>query len=129
MSPAKDPKFFKFKELYFELKQEYGKELSIEKYIEILTKYKKLASCVLFMGGEWHLEKLMKFFEIAQKMNFNTCLYTGEVDVENSLKSKLTWLKTGYWNESLGGLDSKYTNQKFTEVKSNKTLNHLFLNN
>lgn len=110
-------------------KKENGKELSIEKYLEILKKYKGFASCVLFMGGEWHLNELIQYLKTAKSMGFKTCLYTGESKVENKLASELTWLKTGGWVQNLGGLGAEFTNQKFIEVKTNKILNHLFLNN
>jgi len=110
-------------------KKENGKELSIEKYFEILNKYKGFASCVLFMGGEWYLHELIQNLKTAKKMGFKTCLYTGKIKVEKKLVSELTWLKTGPWIQNLGGLDSISTNQKFIEVKTNKILNHLFLNN
>jgi anaerobic ribonucleoside-triphosphate reductase activating protein len=94
-----------------------------------LLKYKGLGSCVLFMGGEWHKNELISFLKIAKEENYKTCLYTGETNISNEIKKQLTWLKTGKWNANLGGLNSKSTNQKFIEVKTNKILNHLFLKN
>lgn len=110
-------------------KKANGKVLSIEKYLEILTKYKGFASCVLFMGGEWYSEELIQNLQTAKLMGFKTCLYTGESKIEEKIVSELTWLKTGSWNKNLGGLDSENTNQKYIEVKTNKMLNHLFKNN
>lgn len=110
-------------------KEENGKELTINKYLEILDKYKGFASCVLFMGGEWFSHDLIKYLKIAKKMGFKTCLYTGEAKVEQKLLSELTWIKTEPWIQNLGGLDSKFTNQKFIDIKTNKILNQLFLNN
>lgn len=96
-------------------------------YHSKLKTYKDLASCVLFMGGEWHIKELIHFLKIAQSEGYKTCLYTGETDVPSKIKDRLTWLKTGPWLAELGGLDSKKTNQKFIEVKTNTNLNHLFL--
>ena len=106
-----------------------GKPLTPELFEEIVLKYKRLASCILFMGGEWHEKELVQFFQIAKSNNYKTCLYTGEESVSKELKSELTWLKTGKWQQQLGGLDSLDTNQKFIEIKSNKMFNHLFLKN
>lgn len=103
-----------------------GSKLTKEKYCELLQQYKNLASCVLFMGGEWYKEELIELLKLAKEQQFKTCLYTGEKQVEKEILNELTWIKTGKWIESLGGLSSKKTNQKFIEIKTNTTLNHLF---
>jgi anaerobic ribonucleoside-triphosphate reductase activating protein len=81
------------------------------------------------MGGEWHPEQLSNFLQIAKDQNFKTCLYTGEEKIPETILKNLTWIKTGRWISKLGGLGSKTTNQRFTEVKTNRTLNHLFIQN
>lgn len=106
-----------------------GEELTKDKYEEVLKKYLGLASCVLFMGGEWCQNELVDNLQLAQKMGYSTCLYTGLDEVDSKITSNLTWLKTGPWNFKLGGLDTENTNQKYTEVKTNKNLNHLFIKN
>lgn len=108
-------------------KEGTGKLLSETNYIQVLKKYKNYATCVLFMGGEWHEKKLELFLQLAKKENYKTCLYTGKNNVSSALKSELTWLKTGKWIEKLGGLESATTNQKFIELETNKKLNHLFI--
>lgn len=108
-------------------KEKYGEKLTQNIYLDILDRYKGLATCVLFMGGEWHTQKLSKYLNIAQKLGYKTCLYTGETSVSKCILDELTWIKTGRWDSDLGGLDSAKTNQKFIEVASNTPLNHLFL--
>ena len=110
-------------------KPKNGKPLTPLIYKEILTKYKHLASCVLFMGGEWHENELIAFLKIAREFNYKTCLYSGETSISNQLLEQLTWVKTGPWVEALGGLEMKSTNQIYREVKTNKILNHLFQKN
>ncbi len=110
-------------------KEENGQLLTESYYNKLLEQYKDLASCVLFMGGEWHENELTTFLQSAKQNNYKTCLYTGENHVSNQLLSQLTFLKTGKWDEDLGGLDSNKTNQQFIEVKTNKILNHLFIKN
>ncbi|MDV7188153.1 anaerobic ribonucleoside-triphosphate reductase activating protein [Lutibacter sp. TH_r2] len=106
-----------------------GKLLSEELYRKTLKKYKNLATCILFMGGEWHEKELINYLKIAQSQNFTTCLYSGELSISNSITQHLTWIKTGPWIEELGGLDSPKTNQQFREVKTNQLLNQLFKKN
>lgn len=107
-------------------KKENGKKLTLKTFTKILDTYKNLASCVLFMGGDWYEKELINFLKIAKSNNYKTCLYTGEEKVSTAILNELTWIKTGPWIEELGGLDVEITNQKFIEVKTNKILNHLF---
>ena len=107
-------------------KEENGTFLAIDNYKAMLEKYKDYATCVLFMGGEWHANELVSFLKIARNKNYKTCLYTGEEYVSKEISNELTWLKTGKWQAELGGLDSETTNQKFTDLKKNKNLNYLF---
>lgn len=106
-----------------------GKKLNHKVYKDILHKYYGFASCVVFMGGEWHEKELIGKLKYAREKGYKTCLYTGEKQVDNKILEQLTWIKTGKWDPSLGGLDSKTTNQEFIEVKTNKKLNNLFIKN
>ena len=110
-------------------KEGNGSLLTNEVYMSILNQYQNLATCVLFMGGEWHLEELIAMLQLAKNKKYKTCLYTGEENISEVLKSHLTFLKTGKWKQELGGLESRTTNQKFIEVPSNQKLNFLFSKN
>lgn len=110
-------------------KEGKGDILSVSKFEELLDKYGQLATCVLFMGGEWYENELVDFLKIAKSKTYKTCLYTGEKNVSQSILNELHWIKIGSWNASLGGLDNPKTNQKFIHVKSNTILNHLFTKN
>ncbi len=103
-----------------------GTLLTVENYRNILEQYRPYASCVLFMGGEWHEKELVQFLKIAKSKYFKTCLYTGEETVCPEILEQLDWLKTGKWNPKLGGLDSPNTNQIFKDIKTNTIHNHLF---
>ena len=107
-------------------KESNGEHLTDAIFKGTLIKYKGLASCVLFMGGEWHKNTLINYLKYAKNEGYKTCLYTGEEKVGIDLLKHLNFIKTGKWIEELGGLDSPKTNQKFKEVASNKILNHLF---
>lgn len=112
-----------------------------KEYLENRIKqYQDMISCVLFLGGEWEIEKLIELLQTVKNTNpsLKTCLYTGlELDeiiefikqeinevnknadigwtyiFENNL---LDYLKTGRWIRELGGLDNKNTNQRFYKV-------------
>lgn len=110
-------------------KEKSGQQLTQTIFRSILKKYNGFASCVLFMGGEWHKNELINYLEYAQKEGYKTCLYSGEDQIDKEILKSLNWIKTGKWITEFGGLDSSTTNQKFKEVQSNKILNHLFLKN
>lgn len=106
-----------------------GQCLTDERYSDILLSYRELATCVLFMGGEWHLEELVSKLALAQEIGYSTCLYTGLDELDPQILQVLTWVKFGPWMEERGGLDSPRTNQRFIETATNRSLNHLFINN
>ena len=103
-----------------------GKQLTSAIFQNTLKKYKGLASCVLFMGGEWHKKELITYLKYAQKEGYKTCLYSGENKIGTDLQQHLTWVKTGKWEAKLGGLESPNTNQQFIETQTGEILNHLF---
>ena len=108
-------------------KQENGELLSTKTFIDFLKMYKNYATCVLFMGGEWHQKELIYFLQLAKENNYKTCLYTGETKVSSAILKELNWIKTGKWDSEKGGLDNPSTNQQFIDVKTNTILNHLFI--
>ncbi len=108
-------------------KKGMGKKMTTRAYRQILTRYYGFATCVLFMGGEWHRKALIEKLKYAGSIGYKTCLYTGLDEVDSGILEHLTYVKTGPWIRELGGLDSKATNQLFKEVRSDKSLNHLFI--
>ncbi len=106
-----------------------GQILSEIYLAEQLKKYRHLISCVLFMGGEWHLEQLLARLKQVREAGLKTCLYTGLEMHELDLRiiSELTYLKTGRWIAKLGGLNSPNTNQRFMDLRTQENLNHLFI--
>ena len=93
-----------------------------------LARYDGLISCVLFLGGEWQADALCPLLAHARQAGLSTCLYTGleRDEVPPVLIPHLTYLKTGRWQPAQGGLDNPSTNQRFTDLRTGKTLNHLF---
>ncbi len=64
-----------------------------------------------------------------KKQGLNTCLYSGleQHEIAETLLHELTYLKTGRWIAERGGLESLTTNQRFTDLRNNQNLNHLFI--
>lgn len=108
-----------------------GEELTNELFLSLLKKYEGMISCVLFMGGEWHLNELLEKIQFANELGLKTALYTGFNEKQIARKTpqlltELHFLKTGKWLESLGGLNNPTTNQRLRNLKTGEILNHLF---
>ena len=105
-----------------------GIELDPRYFNQLISQYSKYMSCVLFMGGEWELSTLISLIDIAKQRQKKTALYTGlELsEVPEILKSKLDYLKYGPYISTLGGLNSRTTNQRLLNLKTNEILNSFF---
>ena len=103
-----------------------GCALSNSLYRDYLKRYGNMISCVLFFGGEWHLNALQDKLLIARKMGLKTCLYTGLDCVPERIHPHLNYLKTGPWRRALGGLESTTTNQRLIELSTGNLLNYRF---
>ena len=57
-----------------------------------------------------------------------TCLYTGEENVSETIEYELTLLETGKWNQTLIGLESETINHLLKKQKRIKYLTAFLLN-
>jgi anaerobic ribonucleoside-triphosphate reductase activating protein len=98
----------------------HGEELTQDKFLFFIDKYKGLITCVVFYGGEWEIEKLKEYLDIAILNGLKTCLYTGlELnDFESVFLKSVTYIKTGKYIKKIGGLNSAVTNQKFYKLSN-----------
>jgi len=103
-----------------------GQFLDEKLFLQIISRYDKLITCVLFMGGEWHEKDLVKYLKLARHAGYATALYTGEEIVSQNIKESLDFLKTGKYIKDLGGLSSDKTNQQFISLATGEKLNHFF---
>ena len=97
----------------------YGENLT-DNIRSLLEKYSGLITCVCFMGGDQNIEDLTTAVYIAKGLELKTCVYSGSevMDKFLSLLPFLDYLKVGRYNNALGGLSSKTTNQRFYKVKN-----------
>lgn len=102
-----------------------GDALSLEAFEGWLRRYHGLATCVLFMGGEWEAE-LPAYLDLAKRHGYKLALYTGEEQLAPALEQMLDYLKTGPYVARLGGLNQKTTNQRLTHVPTRTDLTPLF---
>lgn len=103
-----------------------GTPLETAEFEKLLARYRGLITNVLFLGGEWHRASLMELLRLARERGLHTSLYTGLDEVDAELMRHLTFLKTGPWVASRGGLADPGTNQVFRDLRTGAVLNHLF---
>lgn len=108
--------------------ENFGTELTDEVFINWLNKYKGMVSNILFYGGEWEANRLTELLTIAKQHDFKTSLYTGlELpEINKNILANVTYIKTGKFIKSLGGITSEHSNQFFYDMENKLNLTHLF---
>lgn len=102
---------------------DYGDKL-LNNFDKILQLYQNQATCVCFLGEgkntAYEHEEFSQMTEIVKKYNLKTCLYCGrDTDVEEWMKI-FDFVKLGSYQEKLGDLSVKTTNQRFLEKTKDK---------
>lgn len=100
---------------------DFGEELNLEVIDKLLKRHKHI-SCVLFYGGEWKYEELLKYIQYVKSKGIKTALFSGnELEFfEEKMINSLSYIKVGAFIKALGGLNSKNTNQKCYKIYHNK---------
>lgn len=103
INPAKDSRFLKFKELYFELKQDYGKDF--DKFFKLDEKY--LIPCSIFNEKLSSLECVVKYLvencelrisSIAKLFGrTNKTIWQAYKDSSKKMPQKFSKLTSKYW--------------------------------
>ena len=97
-----------------------GTELTSEMLFPLLDKYKEKVSCICFFNGEDSDELACVMYDIKKFYNYKTALYTGFdciQTIDEYILENLDYIKIGHYNEKLGGLNSKTTNQKLFKIQ------------
>ncbi len=103
-----------------------GSSLDPATFASALDRYRGLASCVCFLGGEWQPASLIELLQLAHARGFSTCLYTGHDAVDDAIAVHLDYLKLGPFIAARGGLDRPGTNQRFLDLRRGVDLTHRF---
>lgn len=101
-----------------ELWDDIGIELTNDE-LERLIKTNKGITCVCFMGGDknsFAINELARFIK-NNHPELLTCWYSGREELSKFTElENWDFIKLGPYIKSLGGLDSKYTNQVFYKI-------------
>jgi anaerobic ribonucleoside-triphosphate reductase activating protein len=111
-----------------------GVNLSSELLFLLLDKYKNKVSCVCFFNGEDSDDLASYLRDIKRLYNYKIALYSGFYFLElidEAIVQSLDYIKLGGYEESLGGLNSRDTNQKLYKLENSQIINitHKFWSN
>lgn len=74
-------------------------------------------TCVAFMGGDADPNMVNKLAQEVKRVGFKTAWYSGRQELSDKVDLwNFDYIKVGPYNEELGPLSSKTTNQKFYKV-------------
>lgn len=110
-----------------------GEELTTEELKRLIDKNKGITT-VCFMGGDREPREISKLAsEISNNPNYNhlkCAWYSGQDEISSEIDLNFfRYIKIGHYDEQLGGLNKKTTNQKLYKVIENNKLEditHLF---
>jgi len=92
----------------------------------LLVKYGKAITCICFMGGDsdpQEVEKLSHYILRNTNFRLKTAWYSGKAKFpENCSVSNFNFIKLGPYIETLGGLDSPKSNQRFYKIEDNEMI-------
>ena len=103
------------------LQQDTGDKLTRPFLSDLLDKHKDEITCVCLMGEGNDINALYEVLRFIRSKGFKTALYSGSTMVDMFILSQLNYLKLGPYDDELGGLSSRTTNQRFYIVNSGET--------
>lgn len=108
------------------LTEDIGETLDKTTLAKILEKYRDAVTCVCFMGGDAtpkEVEQLAIFIRETTENCLKTAWYSGKQNFPVMCSSRnFDYIKLGPYIESLGGLDSPKTNQRFYRIENEKMI-------
>lgn len=101
-----------------------GCVLNEETLSDLLGKYGKSITCVCFMGGDadpQDVDSLAAYLQKTTSKRIKTGWYSGKSTLSSDCSlNHFNYIKLGPYIESLGGLDSPDTNQRFFRIENGK---------
>ena len=97
---------------------EYFGELLLQDLESIISRYDGMITCVALMGGDQNVKEVQTALKIVKYLGIKTCVYFGSDTMTEiqEIVNDLDYFKIGSYKQSLGGLDSAATNQRFYQV-------------
>lgn len=112
------------------LMQDTGEALTEQALDTLLVKYGRSVSCICFMGGDaspCEIEDLSVYLRKRTGGRLKTGWYSGKKDLPHGCSpGNFDYIKLGPYVESLGGLDSPGTNQRFYRIEKGRMIDMTF---
>ena len=96
------------------LAEDIGEELNKELLSGLIARYGSMITCVAFMGGDANPEEVAQWAHYVRPLK--TAWYSGRMNMPQD-EDAFDYVKLGPYIESLGGLKSEKTNQRFYKRK------------
>lgn len=97
------------------LRKHVGIELTEDKIKQLIDSNPDV-SCICLMGGDSEHSDIVRIAKIVHNHNKRIALYSGDDEIDDSLVPYLDYYKIGSYQEDLGPLNSKTTNQIFYKI-------------
>lgn len=99
------------------LAQDIGEDLSIERLTQLGTEAEGI-TCIAFMGGDAdpkRVDRLAKW--VKEELDLKVCWYSGRDTISDEINlENFDYIKVGRYDEFLGPLNSRTTNQRLYKV-------------
>jgi anaerobic ribonucleoside-triphosphate reductase activating protein len=104
-----------------ELQEDVGFDLTFDLLDSFIEKVIGAITCVCFMGGDSepaYINELLK--HVKEKYKLKTAWYSGKDNISYEVNmANLDYYKIGHYDERLGPISSKHTNQIMLKVSEN----------
>lgn len=103
------------------LAQDIGEDLSIERLTQLGTEAEGI-TCIAFMGGDADPKRINRLAKwVKEELDLNVAWYSGRDTISNEINlENFDYIKVGRYDEFLGPLNSRTTNQRLYKVVGGK---------
>lgn len=99
------------------LAQDIGEDLSIERLTQLGTEAEGI-TCIAFMGGDAYPKRVNRLAKwVKEELDLKVCWYSGRDTISDEINlENFDYIKVGRYDEFLGPLNSRTTNQRLYKV-------------
>ena len=99
------------------LAEDIGEDLSIERLTQLGTEAEGI-TCIAFMGGDADPKRVNRLAKwVKEELDLKVCWYSGRDTISNEINlENFDYIKVGRYDEFLGPLNSRTTNQRLYKV-------------
>lgn len=103
------------------LAQDIGEDLSIERLTQLGTEAEGI-TCIAFMGGDADPKRVNRLAKwVKEELDLKVCWYSGRDTISDEINlENFDYIKVGRYDEFLGPLNSRTTNQRLYKVIDNR---------